>query len=125
MLVDVKQADPTSAPPPVLLSCDSESKGFVTYYRPHLTFSDVTVEAVSGELHVNAMRVRGLSRLPTARVVDAVAHLGSGVWYYEALLLSDGPVQIGWGSVAFRSDQDQVRCRATVGLRGCCSCHAP
>ena len=62
------------------------------YFRPRLCCSDITIEAMTGELHVNAMRLRGLSREPCARLVDATATAGSGVWYFEVLMLSAGQV---------------------------------
>jgi hypothetical protein len=96
-------------------STDEESLGAVPYFRPRLCCSDITIEAMAGELHVNAMRIRALSREPTARLVDATAVTGSGIWYFEVLLLSEGHIHLGWASVGFHPDQSQVRqtCTAT------------
>jgi hypothetical protein len=71
---------------------DDECAGLVPYFRPRLCCSDIIIEAMTGELHVNAMRLRGLSREPCARLVDATAVVGSGIWYYEVLMLSSGQV---------------------------------
>ena len=63
-----------------------------------------SLEALGGDLHVNGDRVRALSSFPTVRLAGVCLQPGSGVWYYEAMLLSDGLMQLGWADFGLSCD---------------------
>jgi hypothetical protein len=48
--------------------------------------------------------VRGKSNFPSVRVVCAGVAAGSGKWYYETVLLTDGLMQIGWADTMYKGD---------------------
>eukprot|EP00940_MAST-03C_sp_MAST-3C-sp2_P000372 g372.t1 len=48
--------------------------------------------------------VTGESNFPSVRLRDISLKAGSGAWYYEVVVLSDGLMQIGWCDTYFRGD---------------------
>jgi len=42
--------------------------------------------------------MRALSAFPTVRLSGCALAVGEGQWYYEAVLLTDGLMQIGWAA---------------------------
>jgi hypothetical protein len=66
-----------------------------------------------GLASVDGWRVRAVGAFPTVRLAGCFLAAGEGRWYYEATLLTDGLMQIGWAasvpqthSVAHGSDAD-------------------
>ena len=47
---------------------------------------------------VDGWRMRALSAFPTVRLSGCALAVGEGQWYYEAVLLTDGLMQIGWAA---------------------------
>ena len=47
---------------------------------------------------VDGWRMRALSAFPTVRLSGCALAIGEGQWYYEAVLLTDGLMQIGWAA---------------------------
>jgi hypothetical protein len=63
-----------------------------------------TLEAVCGDMHVCGGRVQAMSHFPTVRLAGEGVPLGTGVWFYEVLVLSGGLVQVGWGDPRMQCD---------------------
>eukprot|EP00939_MAST-03C_sp_MAST-3C-sp1_P003796 g3796.t1 len=68
----------------------------------HVPSPDLCV--LSGRCYVSGNQITGESNFPTVRLNDVSVALGTGEWYYEATLLSDGLMQIGWCDSYFRGD---------------------
>ena len=61
---------------------------------------------MGGELAVEGWRVRAISHFPTVRLsgVALTPGVDRGRWYYEAVLLTDGLMQVGWAEQGFTCD---------------------
>ncbi|ETV87117.1 hypothetical protein, variant 1 [Aphanomyces astaci] len=81
---------------------------------PYVRGADVTpwwvvsaaqsLHVLGGEVEVDEYCVKGLLHFPTVKLNGVSVTAGSGMWYYEVVLLSDGLMQIGWIDSGFESD---------------------
>ena len=59
---------------------------------------------LAGEVQIFESKVRALNHFPSIRILDILLYQGSGRWFYECTLLTDGLMQIGWAAKSFRCD---------------------
>ncbi|KAH9133096.1 hypothetical protein LEN26_007158 [Aphanomyces euteiches] len=62
------------------------------------------IVVLGGEVEVDEYRIKGLQHFPTVKLNGVSISAGTGIWYYEVVLLSEGLMQIGWIDSAFESD---------------------
>lgn len=59
---------------------------------------------LAGEAQISDNKIRALNHFPSIRVLAMNLRKGTGRWFYECTLLTDGLMQIGWADRAFRCD---------------------
>ncbi len=65
------------------------------------------LQVISGAAHISAdLCIEGVARRGFASVGARGCLITSGKWYYEALLVTAGCIQIGWADAAFQGDAD-------------------
>lgn len=57
---------------------------------------------LAGEVHITENRVKAVSHFPTLKLGDVAVERGTGRWFYEITLLTDGLMQIGWADSLFK-----------------------
>ncbi|ETW05794.1 hypothetical protein H310_03478 [Aphanomyces invadans] len=62
------------------------------------------LHVLGGDVDIDEYRIKGIQHFPTVKLNGVSVTAGSGMWYYEVVLLSDGLMQIGWIDSAFESD---------------------
>ncbi|OQR96682.1 hypothetical protein ACHHYP_13804 [Achlya hypogyna] len=65
------------------------------------------LQVLGGNVEMEEYRVKGLQHFPTIKLTGVSITAGTGMWYYEVVLLTDGLMQIGWIDSAFDSNAIQ------------------
>ncbi|OQR95198.1 hypothetical protein THRCLA_07992, partial [Thraustotheca clavata] len=72
-----------------------------------LVNSTQKLHVLGGEVEMEEYRVKGLQHFPTVKLNGVSITAGTGMWFYEVVLLTDGLMQIGWIDTAFEANAIQ------------------
>ncbi|DAZ94132.1 TPA: hypothetical protein N0F65_010376 [Lagenidium giganteum] len=65
------------------------------------------LEALGGEVEIREFSVKAIEHFPTVKLGKVAITAGSGLWYFEVLMLTDGLMQIGYIDNEFVADAVQ------------------
>ncbi|KDO34041.1 hypothetical protein SPRG_01315 [Saprolegnia parasitica CBS 223.65] len=65
------------------------------------------LQVLGGDVEMEEYRVKGLQHFPTIKLTGVSITAGTGMWFYEVVLLTDGLMQIGWVDMAFEANAIQ------------------